>query len=275
MRSRIAWVCAACLALTLARTAAGGADIDPVAIYDAVAPSVGLVVTFDDERYPVASAAGFFVGSSDIFVTQLAVVQGAGSASVKTAAGTFVDVLGVVGYDETTGLVALRTEDSGVVVAELADARARVGAAVALGGSADGLATAFGVGTITGTLFAADGTRFYALDAPVGSWNVGAPVLNVDGSVLGVAVDTPDGAVAVPAQSVAALIGDGADDMPLADMTMTSDLMGGLGALTDPTRDLPSLAQGQGRSGGEKAALLVALALFVVGGYEVAVSIAP
>lgn len=274
MRSRIAWVCVACLALTVCRTGTAG-EADPIAIYDAVSPSVGMVVAFDDARYPLASGAGFFVGSSDVFVTQLALVQHAGSASVKTADGTFVDVLGVVGVDEDAGLVALRTEDSGVTAATLSNVRARVGATVILGGSVDGLATAFATGSITGTLFSSAGSRFYALDAPVGAWNAGAPVLDVDGGVVGVAADTPDGPVAVTAQSIAALIEDDGEDMSLAAATLDEDASAPFGALIDPTRDLPSLDEGRGRSAGEKAALLVALALFVAGGYEVAFSIAP
>ena len=275
MRTRMAALCAACLAITIAGVAAAGDAIDAVAIYDAVAPSVGMVVTFDDERYPVESGAGFFVGSPDVFVTQLHLFAGAASASVKTADGSYVDVVGILGHDAATDLVALRTEGSGVVPSELAASRAKVGATVVLGGSVDGMATAFGLGTVTDTLSDAAGNRFYALDAPVDAWNVGAPVLDTGGAVVGVAAHSANGPVAITAQAVDRLLSAEGDDATFGDAAAAADGAGLFGDLVNPARDLPSIDQFSERTPGEKAALLVALALLVVGGYEVATSIAP
>ena len=275
MRTGMASLGAACLAFTIAGFAAAGDAIDAVAVYDAVAPSVGLVVTFDDERYPVESGAGFFVGSPDVFVTQLHLFAGAAAASIKTADGSYVDVVGILGHDAATDLVALRTEDSGVQPAELAAARARVGATVVLGGSVDGMATAFGLGTVADTLSDAQGNRFYALDAPLDVWNAGAPVLDADGAVVGVAAHTPAGPVAITAQAVSRLVNTDAEGGTLTDAVAAATNAGLLGGLVNPARDLPSIDPHDGATPGEKAALLVALALFVVGGYELATSISP
>ncbi len=274
MPSRVALVALVCLVLGSARLA-GASAVDPVTVYDAVAPAVGMVVTFDAERYPVDSGPGFFATDDDVFVTQLHMLAGATSASVKTATGAYVAVIGVVAYDGATNLVALRTEASGVEAARLAAASARVGSAVVLGGSVDGIATAFGVGAVQDTLYDDAGNRFYSLDAPVDAWNAGAPVLDAAGAVVGIAGHSDAGPVAVTAQTVSALLSTDADDSDLSEAAAAATGVGQLGQLVNPARDLPSLQQHGGRSPREKAALLVALALFMVGGYEVASSIAP
>ena len=263
MPSRVALVALVCLVLGSARLA-GASAVDPVTVYDAVAPAVGMVVTFDAERYPVDSGPGFFATDDDVFVTQLHMLAGATAAAVKTATGAYVAVIGVVAYDGATNLVALRTEASGVEAARLAAASARVGSAVVLGGSVDGIATAFGVGAVQDTLYDDAGNRFYSLDAPVDAWNAGAPVLDAAGAVVGIAGHSDAGPVAVTA-----------DDSDLSEAAAAATGVGQLGQLVNPARDLPSLQQHGGRSPREKAALLVALALFMVGGYEVASSIAP
>ena len=274
MPSRVASVALVCFVLGAARPAVASA-VDPVAVYDAVAPAVGIVVTFDAQRYPVDSGPGFFVAEDDLFVTQLHMLAGATSASVKTATGVFVDVVAVAAYDPATNLVAFRTEASGVAPAELAAASARVGSPVVLGGSVDGIATAFGLGTVLDTLFDAAGNRFYALDAPVDAWNAGAPVLNASGAVVGIAGHAESGPVAVTAQTVTAMLSRGAEGADFSQAAAASTGVGELGELVNPARDLPSLGQHGGRSPHEKGALLVALALFVVGGYTVASSISP
>ena len=80
MPSRVASVALVCFVLGAARPAVASA-VDPVAVYDAVAPAVGIVVTFDAQRYPVDSGPGFFVAEDDLFVTQLHMLAGATSAS--------------------------------------------------------------------------------------------------------------------------------------------------------------------------------------------------
>ncbi len=274
MPSRVALVALACFVLGAARPA-GASAVDPVAVYDAVAPAVGVVVAFDADRYPVDSGPGFFVADEDVFVTQLHLLAGASSASVKTASGAYVDVVGVAAFDPATNLVALRTEASGVSPTRLAAASAKVGSRVVLGGSTDGIATAFGLGVIRDTLSDDAGNRFYALDAPVDVWNSGAPVLNEAGAVVGIAGHADSGAVAVTAQTVAVMLAADGQELHFADAAAAAVDAGQLGQLINPARDLPSLEQHGGRTPREKAALLVALALFVVGGYEVATSIAP
>jgi serine protease Do len=75
-----------------------------------VAPSVVVVLTYDESKNPVAQGSGFFISKNGDIITNAHVIKGAFYADIKTTDGEVYPVTGVVDDDSDGDLVRLSVD---------------------------------------------------------------------------------------------------------------------------------------------------------------------
>ena len=172
-----------------------------------VSPSVVSVVTYDAGYGTLAEGAGFFVAEGRV-VTSRHLLSGAHAARVMLVGGAVHEVLGVLGEDPQSDLAVLAVDIPDGLAKPLAPAKSlpAQGERVAiLGGrlsaereGLEGIVTLVREVPFLGTVF--------LVTCPAVTGASGAPVIGMDGEVLGVALARPvDGGVlqcVVPASRI-------------------------------------------------------------------------
>lgn len=210
-----------------------------------VRSSVVRLVVQDGAGRERARGSGFFVSSDGRVVTSRRLLHGAEQVRAVLADGDERRVLGLLAEDEDTDVALLRVEGSAYAPLQLSEVPAGDGARVVVpshthaGGAA--LATVRTAGGPSsadapplGHVVTAGGVAPAHLVPATGRWPrmhlteltpAGAPVLSLDGSVVGV-VQTPG--VAIPADAVRALlvrVGPGAVPQPFGTTSRGSPLL--------------------------------------------------
>ena len=148
------------------------------------APSVVLIVDFDNSGRATKQGSGFVAGPDGTVITNYHVIRGAYSEKVRFQDGAIADVLGVLGYDSTEDLAAIRLSASSAHPLELGDSdHVEVGDRVLAIGSPRGLQNTISDGLVSGLR----GGRIQT-SAPISHGSSGGPFFNQQGLVIGVAV---------------------------------------------------------------------------------------
>jgi len=177
------------------------------------APSVVLIVDFDNSGRATKQGSGFVAGPDGTVITNYHVIRGAYSEKVRFQDGTTADVLGVLGYSSSEDLAAIRLSASPAPPLELGDSdRVEVGDKVLAIGSPRGLQNTISDGLVSGL----PGGRIQT-SAPISHGSSGGPFFNQQGQVIGVAVS-----VVTDAQNLNFVVPINLAKPYLADTTLTS-----------------------------------------------------
>lgn len=204
--------------------AVGGKALDPGLVPMEDAARSGMLSGME-LRKPARVASGFFVDDTGHVATALANV--AGCAKLTIGAETEAAVLA---EDATSGLALLspKAPMAPLAVARLASASPRPGSEISVAGFSYGERLPSAVLTF-GTYDAAQGLMGEAgvarLAAPVMAGDIGGPVLDASGGVIGVLIPAPDGAAKQLPQGMALA----------ADAAMLAALMQGAGIVAPAT----------------------------------------
>jgi S1-C subfamily serine protease len=163
------------------------------ALADRAGPSVLHVHTLREGRSRLAGGSGVVISPDGLALTNSHVVHGAAGIETECADGRSV-IADLVGDDPATDIAVLRLAATGLEPLRLADSNAlRVGDFVVAMGSPFGLARTVTLGIVSAlgrTLPSQDQGRLMEgiiqTDAPLNPGNSGGPLLDVEGSVVGI-----------------------------------------------------------------------------------------
>lgn len=161
-------------------------------IYEQTLPSV-LTLQIENrvgERY-VGSA--FLALQSGVAVTAWHVVSDAVKVTAKFSDGTICTVAGFLDCDETKDLALLQVDSGSRPLLQLSTSKPPVGARTYVIGSPKGYEFSIGDGLLS-QVQKVDGYDQYQVTCPFSPGNSGGPVLNNQGTVLGIAAWTRNGA---------------------------------------------------------------------------------
>ena len=172
------------LALTIALSAAGQSGREPMtagAIFSLVKDSVVTIKT------PSGQGSGIVLGSSGLVVTNLHVVVGDGSATVRLPNGDDLDVVSVVGVDERRDLVLLRIAGFDLKTANLGNSDSvSVGDRVAAIGSPSGLELSLSDGIVSAVRDSGEGYRVIQTTAAISAGSSGGGLFNTNGELIAI-----------------------------------------------------------------------------------------
>jgi S1-C subfamily serine protease len=162
----------------------------PRQIAEKTFPSVVVLLMEDSQGQPLSLGSGFFVRPG-VIATNLHVAEGAKRGYAKlTGQKKRFEIAGVVGIDRKQDLILLQVPATEVPALPLGDSdKVGVGDSVYAVGNPEGLEATFSQGIVSGLrkLSAGNLIQITALISPGSS---GGPVLNAEGSVIGIAVAT-------------------------------------------------------------------------------------
>jgi serine protease Do len=133
-----------------------------------------------------STGTGFLISDTEV-LTAAHVIGDASSVDLSRSDGTEVSAQ-VVGTDETRDLALLELEEpiTGHIFS-IDDSGARVGDEVAALGHPRGLNLSLARGVISSLDFLDAGVLFHQTDAPINPGNSGGPLIDIDGTVIGLA----------------------------------------------------------------------------------------
>jgi S1-C subfamily serine protease len=191
---------------------------DPREIYARTERSVVLLKTYDRLGQERGQGTGFVV-LGDLIITNHHVVNGANSIRAIASADLRFAVLSLLASDEKNDLAILRSRLSGIPPLALSTTQPSVGDRVLIVGNPLGLSKTLSEGLISAYrqdgIDAPDGKHHEGLPliqitAPISPGSSGSPVMDIRGTVIGVAVAEYRGGqnlnFAVPVQAVSQLI---------------------------------------------------------------------
>jgi S1-C subfamily serine protease len=153
-----------------------------------VSPAVVTIVVYDDIGDELGFGSGFFIGNGKI-LTNAHVVEGAYSAEVHSLRKTYEDVT-IIKRDDDVDLAVLEVNSVGEPIISLADdSDLRVGQQVLAIGNPLGLERTVSDGLISAMRDSA-GFQKIQITAPVSHGSSGGPLLNMQGSVIGITYAT-------------------------------------------------------------------------------------
>lgn len=152
------------------------------------APSVVRVVAMDGQDRVLAEGEGFFLDESGTVATAYHLVQKSSRVVVETSGGERGEFLDIVGADPTRDLLIARTNLGGSSAVSFGDSR-RVypGEDVLVLGISPRGERMLSPGTVAG-IHRLDEVHLFHMTAPILAGWSGAPVFNVSGEVIGMAV---------------------------------------------------------------------------------------
>lgn len=157
-----------------------------------VSPAVVLIETFDENKELKGRGTGFFVNNTGWLITNHHVIQGAYSATVKTADGKAYPVKGLIAKDPDIDIAKLMVDVKGrdVPVLELARILPSWGDETVVLGHPKGHELTLSKGIVragsAGGRISVECVRF-EISAPASPGSSGSPVLNAEGQVIGIA----------------------------------------------------------------------------------------
>ncbi|MBI5092630.1 MAG: trypsin-like peptidase domain-containing protein [Candidatus Hydrogenedentes bacterium] len=180
----------ACLVIGGSRLALGEqATLDLPALIEKARPAVTLLVKVDARGKEVPAGTGFLVSSNGLVVTDHHVIQTTQRIKARTESGGLFPVSRALAEDEKADLVVLKIDAQGLPWLPLGkSASAEAGTSVAVIGSSLGPEGALSEGTVNAVRGLPGGaTRVVQISAAVSPSSIGAPVLDAQGKVIGVA----------------------------------------------------------------------------------------
>ncbi|MFP4474636.1 MAG: S1C family serine protease [Desulfatibacillaceae bacterium] len=180
-------------------------------LVEEVKPSIATVVAYDEEGSVLRTGTGFFIDGAGGLVTNLHVVNNAHHCGARTLDGSERDVLGMDSADPAADLVLLRVDvrAGSFPALSLAAREPAVGERVMVVGSQLGLEYTVSEGIVSGIRETRRKVTLYQITAAISPGSSGSPVLDGQGTVLGVANGQVPGGqsinFATPASYVAGL----------------------------------------------------------------------
>jgi len=136
---------------------------------------------------PTGQGSGVIVDATGVFVTNLHVVRGDTTASVKLANGDVYDDVAVVDVDERKDLVLLKIKAFGLIPAVLGNSdQEQAGDRVILIGSPRGLEQSVSDGLISGVRDSGEGYRLFQTSAAASPGSSGGGMFNEFGELIGI-----------------------------------------------------------------------------------------
>jgi S1-C subfamily serine protease len=136
---------------------------------------------------PTGQGSGVIVDAAGVFVTNLHVIRGDTSASVKLANGDVYDDVSVVDVDERKDLVLLKIKAFGLVPAALGNSdQEQAGDRVILIGSPRGLELSVSDGLISAVRDSGEGYRLFQTSAAASPGSSGGGMFNEFGELIGI-----------------------------------------------------------------------------------------
>jgi S1-C subfamily serine protease len=136
---------------------------------------------------PTGQGSGVIVDATGVFVTNLHVVRGDTTASVKLANGDVYDDVAVVDVDERKDLVLLKIKAFGLIPAVLGNSdQEQAGDRVVLIGSPRGLEQSVSDGLISGVRDSGEGYRLFQTSAAASPGSSGGGMFNEFGELIGI-----------------------------------------------------------------------------------------
>lgn len=151
--------------------------------------AVATIVSFDGADDPVGQGSGFFINNKGHLITNQHVIQGAQSATVKTADGTVYPAVGVLAADPNSDIVKLLVDTEGGQTPYITavDIIPSVAEDIVIVGSPFGLESTVSRGIVSAIRRIPNFGNILQVSAPISSGSSGSPVLNMKGQVIGVA----------------------------------------------------------------------------------------
>jgi TonB family protein len=161
-------------------------------LFRRTSPSVVLVVTGDTGGTPIGFGSGVILSPDGLVATNEHVIQDADRILLRLASGREVAAVALV-RDAGRDLAILWTPVSGLASATLGDSdRLQVGQSILAIGNPRGLEHTLSTGIVSG-IRQADGYRYIQTTVPISPGSSGGPLLNMNGEVIGLAMETlPD-----------------------------------------------------------------------------------
>ncbi len=180
------------------------------------------IVISDQAGKEIALGSGFLVSADGKIVTNYHVIDAAHSAVAKMADGSFFPVAGVLEADRDKDLAVLKVDGKGLPFLMIASGLGlHVGDHVVAIGSPLGLEGSVSDGIVSALREEAPGREWIQTTAPVSHGNSGGPLLNMEGSVVGVitwGVNTEQGQnlnFAIPSDVVKSVLSMSTEMLPL------------------------------------------------------------
>ena len=166
------------------------------AIIKKIAPSVVLVLAYDDNRDFLGQGSGFFISKDGVVVTNRHVLEGINSAEIKTADGNVYPIDEVVAEDKDHDLIqvrarsielALKFKQNTVRPLSISTSYPEVGERIIVIGSPLGLEQTVSDGIVSAIRKIPEFGNIIQITAPISPGSSGSPVVNMKGEVIGVA----------------------------------------------------------------------------------------
>lgn len=161
-------------------------------LYSAAVQFVGEIVTYDRSGNVLGNGIGFVISSDGRILTNYHVIEGAYAAQVTLHNVTY-QVVSVLAYSKALDVAVLQIEAEGLPTAKLCAEPMADGAAVYALGAARGLTNTYTAGVILTAVYEQDGIVYVQHDAAITADNVGGPLMNVFGEVIGINMMATDG----------------------------------------------------------------------------------
>ncbi len=188
-------------------------------LYKRTSPSSIRVENYDRHRKLAASGSGFLVSPDGQVVTNLHVIRGADTVTVRLSSGAAMAVRGVLRLDKAHDLAVLDIGGSGHDYLQLSTAKPAVGTRVYAIGNPLGLTGTLSEGVVSGWP-ELDGVLYIQTTAAISHGSSGGPLLSADGTVVGITTAYLRGGqnlnLAIPASAIRRLLNEGQQPLSLA-----------------------------------------------------------
>jgi len=176
-----------------------------------IKPSVVIVFAYNNKGEFLKLGSGFFISQSGDIITNYHVLQGAGSAEVKTSDGKTYPITYIVAEDEQSDIICLSVDIPSKYVHSLSLSATipEVGERIIVYGSPLGLENTVSDGIVSAVREIPDFGKIIQITAPISPGSSGSPVLNMKGEVIGIAtfqmVEGQNLNFAIPSERISSL----------------------------------------------------------------------
>jgi S1-C subfamily serine protease len=190
-------------------------------LYVRASPSVLFIENYDLKGKPIGTGSGFLVTPDGHVVTNLHVIRGADTVTVRFSSGTTTAVRGVLCFDDAHDLAVLDIGGSGQDHLQLSKVKPTVGARVYAIGNPLGLTGTLSEGLVSG-LPEFEGVLYVQTTAAISPGSSGGPLLTANGTVIGITTAFLRGGqnlnLAVPASAINSLLSEQQQPLTLAQL---------------------------------------------------------
>ncbi len=156
-------------------------------LVEAVGKAVLGVTAYDRNQQPLSLGSGFLVTPSGVIVTNFHVVEGASSLTITLENGETYRGVQIIDVDPKRDIAVIKIEGRNLPSLELGrSSTIRTGERVIAVGSPEGFLNTVSDGLYNGLRELDDGMDWILTTAPISSGSSGGPLLNMDGSVIGI-----------------------------------------------------------------------------------------